>query len=64
MTRWEGDYQFGLPQRIAGQAVGFAGGTGKADIEWIVLQPFELFGQWHVEQLQIDVGLFLAAAGQ
>ena len=33
MTRWEGDYQFGLPQRIAGQAVGFAGGTGKADIE-------------------------------
>lgn len=64
MARWEGDYQFGLPQRFAGQAVGFAGGTGKADIEQVVLQAFELLGQRHLEQLQVDVGLFLAAAGQ
>lgn len=28
---------------------GFAGGTGNADIEQVLLQAFELFGQRHLE---------------
>lgn len=41
---------------------------GLGNLPWaisqVVLQAFELLGQRHLEQLQVDVGLFLAAAGQ
>ncbi len=64
MPSWQRNHKRVSPRGKCDDSIPDFVGLCKTDVIQVVVKPFDLLGQWHLEEANLDLGLLLATQCQ